>query len=171
MPSLTNVQHERFCQELLKGNTIGGAYIAAGYKAKSNSIASAAGNRLLKNVKISARLEELRGKAADKAVLDRAWVIDRLMRNARIALGEETVVVRKGEDETEVTLRDAAAANKALELLGKLPELALFIERTEVGKPGDFDRMSDAELERIARIGSAGTAAPANGAAKPGRLH
>jgi len=71
------------------------------------------------------KMFELKG---EKAVLDRAWVLERLMRNARIAMGEETVklTLRKpnsrmgGEDgesatETlEVTDRDAQAANKAL---------------------------------------------------------
>src|SRR6185295_5568960 len=48
---------------------------------------------LLENGKITARIAELRGKAAEKAVLDRAWVLDRLMRNVRIAMGEERIKV------------------------------------------------------------------------------
>lgn len=180
MPVLTNTRHERFCQEILKGSSKGAAYIAAGYKAKSMVVATAAAVRLLANVSVSARIVELRNKAADKAVLDRSWVIDRLMRNAVVALGEETIKIKrakKNDDgtietvEADVTMREAAAANKALELLGKLPELAMFIDRTEIGRPGEFDRMSDDELERIARAGSAGTAAKANGAAKSSRLH
>ena len=39
---------------------------------------------------------------------------------------------------------DASAANRALELLGR--EVNLFTEKKEVGKPGDFDHMSDEEL-------------------------
>jgi hypothetical protein len=39
---------------------------------------------------------------------------------------------------------EEASANRALELLGR--ELNLFTEKKEVGKPGDFDHMSDEEL-------------------------
>src|SRR5215813_10554222 len=44
----------------------------------------------------------------------------------------------------ETHQRDASAANRALELLGR--ELNLFTEKKEVGKPGDFDHMADEEL-------------------------
>jgi phage terminase small subunit len=66
------------------------------------------------------------------AVLNRAWVLARLMKNVQIAMGEATVKVRvvpKGASEpieVEVTQRDASAANKALEMLGKTPEVGLF---------------------------------------------
>ena len=46
--------------------------------------------------------------------------------------------------ELEVHQRDASAANRALELLGR--EVILFTEKREVGKPGDFDHMADEEL-------------------------
>src|SRR5215467_5476466 len=46
--------------------------------------------------------------------------------------------------ELETHQRDASAANRALELLGR--ELNLFTEKKEVGKPGDFDHMADEEL-------------------------
>src|SRR6185436_17231702 len=91
---------------------------------------------LLENGKITARIAELRGKAAEKAVLDRAWVLDRLMRNVRIAMGEERIKVairpKSAPDtvvELEITDRDAAAANRALELLGKADEVGLFREQ------------------------------------------
>ena len=93
-------------------------------------------------------------------MLDRAWVLERLMRNARIAMGEETVklTLRKpnsrmgGEDgesatETlEVTDRDAQAANKALELLGKTNELRMWVDQVEHGSTNEFSRMSEEEL-------------------------
>ena len=91
---------------------------------------------LLENGKITARIAE-RGKAAEKAVLDRAWVLDRLMRNVRIAMGEERIKVairpKSAPDtvvELEITDRDAAAANRALELLGKADEVGLFKEQS-----------------------------------------
>jgi hypothetical protein len=39
---------------------------------------------------------------------------------------------------------NGAVANRALELLGK--ELGMFIDRKEVGSPGEFERMTDEEL-------------------------
>lgn len=129
--------------------------------------------RLLQNSKVALRVSELRGKAAEKVVLDKAWVLDRLMRNARVCLGEEMVKLRRAvkDDvvEVEVHLHDAGAANRALELLGK--ELAMFVDRKEVGKPGDFTDLTDEQLAHIARRGGNGIAAQTNGAAQPDRLH
>jgi Terminase small subunit len=104
--------------------------------------------RLLANPLITTRIAELQATAASKAVLSRAWVLEGLMYNARVALGREKVtLVRevKGKKEgertdvvtIEVTDRDAAAANRALELLGRTDEVALFVERHEhTGKGG-----------------------------------
>jgi len=78
-------------------------------------------------------------------------VLDRLMRHAQVCLGEIPLrlKMRKAHHSAEVVelethQRDASAANRALELLGR--ELNLFTEKREVGKPGDFDHMSDEEL-------------------------
>lgn len=156
MPILADVRHERFAQEIVKGKTQGEAYIAAGYSAKSLAVASAGATRLLKDAKIGARIQELREKAAEKATLDRAWVLQRLMRNAQIAMGDEflKLKIKKIDKETgepvvvemEVSDRDGSVANKSLELLGKVPEISLFVERIEYGGPGDFDNMTDDEL-------------------------
>jgi len=76
--------------------------------------------------------------AADKAVLNREWVLTRLMENAEVALGKKTIkvrVARKDKDRgqveestLEVSAHDAAAANRALELLGRAAEVQLFNE-------------------------------------------
>lgn len=82
-------------------------------------------SRMKANESIRARVDELVQKAAEKAIVDQAWVLNRLVRNARIAMAEEKVKIAvkpKGLTTTvdlEVSMRDAAAANKALELLGK----------------------------------------------------
>ena len=46
--------------------------------------------------------------------------------------------------ELETHQPDASAANRVLELLGR--EVNLFTEKKEVGKPGEFDHISDDEL-------------------------
>lgn len=115
---------------------------------------------LLANPKITTRLTRLRDQAASKAALSKAWVLERLMRNARIALGEEKVTLtvrprgKEGEDATtvtvEVTARDANAANKALELLAR--HLGLFEEdNAQTGKAAGEalgKELSDIEFAR-----------------------
>lgn len=136
-------------------------------------------SELLKNGNITVRLDELRGKAAEKVLLNRAWVLERLMRNAQIAMGEEKVkltVKSKDSDDTrevEVTDRDAAAANKALELLGKTDEVRLFADRVELtGKDGGPIETADVsprdEFRRriagiAARLGAGETDSQPNG--------
>jgi hypothetical protein len=54
--------------------------------------------------------------------------------------------------DVEVTQRDANAANRALELLGKVDEVALFAERIEHsgpnGEPMQFEETPNGEYER-----------------------
>ena len=75
------------------------------------------------------------------------------MRHAQVCLGEIPLrlKMRKAHSadvmELETHQRDASAANRALELLGR--EVNLFTEKKEVGKPGDFDHMGDEELTSI----------------------
>lgn len=164
MAILDDIRHERFVHALLEGKSQGEAYIEAGYTAKSLAVASAGASRLLKDVRIVNRLNELRKDVTFQAVLDRAWVLERLMRNVRIAMGEESVKLKlkdaaKGEvEEVDISDRNGAVANKALELLGKVPELAMFVERVEHGNVGDFDHMSTDELRAFitGRIGPGG---------------
>lgn len=155
MPVLDDIRHERFVHALLKGKTQGEAYIDAGYTAKSLAVASAGATRLLKDVKIGARLDELRENVKEKAVLDRAWVVGRLMKNAQIAMGElaikQKVNTKDGVSEMELTDRDGSVANKSLELLGKTAELRLWVEQVEHGEVGDFDNMSIDDVRAFIR--------------------
>lgn len=59
MSKLENVKHEKACQNRAKGMGKGESYINAGYNV-TLEVACAAMNRLLKNVKVSERIEELR---------------------------------------------------------------------------------------------------------------
>ena len=146
MPALKNAQHERFVQELVKGKSHGDAYLAAGYKAKNSKVGSAAATRLLNDVKIQERLSELQRKSEERAVLDRAWVLKHLIENVERAMQKVEVLDREGEG-TGVYKYEGSVANRALELLGK--EMGMFVERSEVGKPGDFDNMSPDELDQF----------------------
>jgi len=78
--------------------------------------------------------------------------------NAEIALGLKKItltIVPRGTTspvELEVTAHNAAAANRALELLGR--EVNAFIEKKEIGQPGEFDHMSDDELAEFVAKGA-----------------
>jgi hypothetical protein len=105
---------------------------------------------------VAARLATLRAAAAKKAILSRTWVLERLQRNARIALGEERVTVThrtKDGDlvDKQVIQRDAAAANRALELLGKTDELRLFGDRLEASGKDSTLMVAEPSNRDIAR--------------------
>ncbi len=53
--------------------------------------------------------------------LTRAWLVEGLMRNASICMGDESVFITKtpGADDVLIRKHDSAGANRALELLDK----------------------------------------------------
>lgn len=115
-------------------------------------------SRLVNHPKLAPRILASRTRIVSDAVLSQTWVLERLMRNARIAMGEETVKLklRKGKDlqdveEVEMSRFDAAAANKALELLGKYRDLRLWVEQVETGDPNDFSKLTDEQLKERVR--------------------
>jgi hypothetical protein len=65
-------------------------------------------------------VRELNDESAIIAKLDKAWILSRMMRNAEMALGDVP-------DASGTRERDATAANRALELLGR--ELGMFVDR------------------------------------------
>ena len=73
MPVLKNARHERFAQELAMGKTQVEAYEVAGYVANdSNS------SKMARNPKILARVAEITGKAAQKAAVTVASILEEL---------------------------------------------------------------------------------------------
>lgn len=174
MPKLKNKRHEAFALELVKGHSAAQAYRNTYSAEASDEVAYAASSRLLRQYKeITLRIDELRaqvlpalngtsrpsvigGEAKTNAVIiDKAWIMAMLARNARIAMGDEKIKMlvadknsEAGVKEVEISDRDAAAANKALELLGKTAEIRMFVEQHEHGKAGDFSTMTDEQLRR-----------------------
>jgi hypothetical protein len=132
MPILANNRHELFAQGIADGKTIDQAYEDAGFKRNRGNAA-----RLNAEESIRARVTELLSRSAAKVELNRAWVLERLMRMARISSGEEEITLRARQKnrndgsinviETTAHEYDASAAIRALELLGK--EIGLFVER------------------------------------------
>jgi len=115
---LKNSRHERFAQELAKGKAQHDAFMAAGFSARGNA-ARANASRLLTDANVSARVLELKGRAAekvtDKVAIDSAWVL------------------KKAVELHKITLKDKAysAAKGSLELVGKHVAVQAFSERIE----------------------------------------
>lgn len=151
MPALPNARHERFAQEIVKGASGREAYKTAGYKPKNDNVADANASRLLSDAKVRARIAELQERAAVRAELTVLDILDELNQARLLAMQLE---------------QPAAMVSASM---GRAKVAGLIVDKSEHGKPGDFSRMSDDELERIARRGfsSAGITASANGTSKP----
>jgi Terminase small subunit len=157
MPPLDNPRWERFAQELAKGQSQTGAYLAAGYKgAKSPTTAA---SRLLTNVRVAARVKELQQRGAERAEVTVASLIADLDEDRKLARGAG----------------QASAAVAATMAKAKL--LGLFIDRKEVGAPGEFDEIENMSADELrefihsiaAQIGGGDDASAAGGEARPPR--
>jgi len=110
-------KQDKFCRELMKTGSQYEAYCAA-YKTENMQRSSIDGAAwaLMQDPKITRRIEELKERVVQKAVLTREMVINGLIENFTSA----------------AAIADYTASNKALELLGKVDELGLFVERKQV---------------------------------------
>ena len=164
---LSNTRWELYAQARVRGLSRKDSARDAGYSDNAGTY------QLEHNEEIKARIVALLDQAAREATLSRAWVLEKMAKNARIALGEEKtitsgpprVVVREvdGVDtlvtesmESYVYQRDAGAANRALELIGK--EFGMFVQQTDVTIKKKVTDLSDAELADIAAGSGGGTA-------------
>lgn len=78
MTTLKNQRHEKFAQELAKGETADAAYVAAGFKENRGNA-----TRLKANESVMKRVDELQGKAAERTGLTIESVTENLLRIAR----------------------------------------------------------------------------------------
>jgi phage terminase small subunit len=85
MGPLANQRHERFAQALAQGKTATEAYVLAGYKANDGNA-----SRMKGNERISARVQEIVGRAAERAEVS----LERVLRElAAIAFSNITKAV------------------------------------------------------------------------------
>jgi phage terminase small subunit len=63
--ALRNMRHERFCKEYASGKSQSDAYVAAGYSTKKRQNTHAAATRLMRNVAVRRRINELQSYAAE----------------------------------------------------------------------------------------------------------
>ncbi|MFP3356857.1 terminase small subunit [Planococcus sp. SIMBA_143] len=121
------VKQQMFIDEYLVDLNATQAAIRAGY---SERTAKSQGHRLLTNVDIRARIEELKKTRADRLELDAYWVLKRLMDISDRAMQQEPVMefdyVEQRLVPTGEYQFDSSGANKATELIGK--HLGMFKE-------------------------------------------
>lgn len=118
-------KQEKFCIEYLIDLNATQAAIRAGYSKKTaNRIAT----RLLSNVVIKKRIQELQDRAFEDGMMSAAEVLWRLSKAGRGELKEEVVVtegVGEGMSRTRIIEKHLSAKDqiKALELMGKRHDL------------------------------------------------
>lgn len=123
MGVLRNVKYERFAQLIAQGIAPNEAAEDVGYKSSYG---------LLKKQVIDDRIKELLKNAAARAELTRRDIYNGIFDDIQLA--------RK--------LGQPAAALKGWEMLGKDLH-RMFVERKEVGGPGDFDGKTEEELREF----------------------
>ena len=146
MPILKNAKHEHFASLVAKGENPTKAYVAVGYSAEG---AYASASRLLKKAEVEARIAELIAivteRAIEKTGIDKAWVMAELVEIVKMGKAAEPVTDADGAP-TGVYKQNLAAANRALELIGK--EFKMFVDRSEV-LTGPLDSLEHDELKEI----------------------
>lgn len=149
---LSKERYELFAQAMAQGHNVEKAYVEAGYRPSRTN-----GHTLRNKKEIKERVTYLFGQRAhvinqstaaaiESTALTKTWVIENLRENALKCLGKMPIKVTHTDGMPPVEEFDwqPGPANRALELLGR--ELNMFIEKVEVGDPGEFARMTDAEL-------------------------
>lgn len=157
MPLLPNPKHEKIVQAFVRGAGQLEAYTSVGFRPHA-PVASA----FFKRPEVKARIAEVRelksrllvereietsADAARKLGITKAKILEALWVNARNCLHGQAVVGKDGKPTGEYTGTpvNAAAGNQALKLIG-MECHGMFVERLEVGGPGDFARLTDEEL-------------------------
>lgn len=142
MGVLSNTRHERFAQALAIGKTNIEAHEIAGFKPNDGNA-----SKLANRPEVQVRIKEITGNAARRAEVTLESLI------------QEADQARIGAMEAGQFSAAVAAIKEKGVLSGKR------IERAEVGGPGDFERMSDDELDRFisSRASGAGLGPPGTG--------
>ena len=143
MPVLKNTKHEKFAQELAKGNTADKAYVLAGYpKHRGNAATLRAKQSILD------RVIELQSVVAERTELTIEGLIEKFDRVHKLSLA----------------MGQLSAANGALTAMAKLA--GLWIEKSEntnTNRNVDPDSLTDEQLAYIASQGLADDTEEASG--------
>ncbi len=137
MSILKNAKHERMAHALAEGMSQEKAYIEAGFSPKGAR--SNAATLLKHNHSIVTRRDELLSQR--EALQARAMVA--AAQSAQITLESHLAKLAEIRD-LAIAAKDYGAANTAETNRGKV--MGYYVERKEVGRPGDFSDLSDEEL-------------------------
>jgi len=143
----------RFCEEYLVDLNATQAAIRAGYSEKT---AAEQSSRLLKNVKISALIQEMRDKRSTRTEITQDYVLRGLQEVAERCLqrvpvmkwdyNERQMVQVKDDDDNNVWQFDSAGANRAFELLGK--HVGVF-EKDNSQRKQDTQSLNSSQVDQI----------------------
>lgn len=169
---LENARHERFAQELAKGETADEAYRLAGFSSNRGNA-----TRLKANERVQMRVEELLAGAAEKAEITTARVLSELGKigfsdirklfnesgslknlvdlddDAAACLASVEVTQRKvrgGDDDELETVSKVRMWDKRAALVDIGKHLGMFTEKIEhTGKDGGPIEVSDTDMARL----------------------
>lgn len=147
MPALKNPRHEKVAQLRAEGVNQTDAHERI-YGKRSKAVA----HRMCQRPDIIARVTEIQElriqieidtteHAMKKLGITKLWWLGNLKLNAEQCLLGQTKVDRQGNAHQ---VPDIQGFNKSMELIGRA--MGVYIDKLEIGNPGDFARLTDAEL-------------------------
>jgi hypothetical protein len=139
MPVLKNARRELFAQLLFQGFTAVDAYEKAGFKRHRGNACT-----LANNPEVQTRLEQIRAEAAALAPVGTSAIAAKAKVTANSLIAEADQVLAGA-----MSSRQYGAANGAIKNKGILS--GVWVERAEVGGVGEFDHLTDAELDDLIR--------------------
>lgn len=146
MGMLKNAKHEHFAGLMAKGVSQTEAAVTAGFSQRRAIVTA---SELLARPEVKARIAELRvmvvERITEKTGIDKAWVMKELVEVVQMGKAASPIIGKDGESTGEVK-QNLAAANKALELIGK--EFGMFVDRSEV-RTGPLDGVEHEDLKQI----------------------
>jgi phage terminase small subunit len=125
MPPLPNHRRELFAQLLVQGFTVVDAHERAGYRRNEGNASS-----LAQHPEVQARLKEIKSAVTARTVV-----------TAETLISDSEKVLQRA-----MKVDQLSAANTAIK--GKAVLSGHWIERQEIGAPGEYESMNDEELER-----------------------
>ena len=111
-----------------------------------------AGHRLLRNVKVAARIDQALQERVGRTEVTADWVISKLVENVERAMQAKPVADRQGNPTGEFRY-DGAVANQALRHLGQ--HLGMFKDRVEL-KVDVLERLASLPISRMQELEALG---------------
>lgn len=142
-PVVLTAQQEAFALAVASGKSQADAYREAYPRSKKwkDEVIYVKASELMANgkvlVRVAALRDEITAPAKKKLAIDKEWVLRQLIENVAMAKSAEPVLDNEGNPVGEYK-QNLAAANKALELIGK--EFGMFVDRKEI-RTGNLDEL------------------------------